>query len=533
MNRKLLSLAATTVLTAAAGALGASPAQAAGGTLTVTTISRTGAKVTSNVVLTNPRTGDRVTAKSGKPVRLATGSWSLVVDIETPDNSVYRMSDTLAATQVAVSGNTAVTLDARRGRPVTASVDATSGKAASSYGSEETAVACPVNDIGGEVGVYNIPGKVYEIPNPRATQFRFAWMQTWASDMASGPGQPSSNGFYAVTRVTSGLPAAPNAAFRQAGMAEVSLAMRNGETSQPINSVLAQPAPAGGSCDSQLYGYADMLGNGVTGNAYLSPGQWSLQGYNDTGAQGLDTSATTGNLNLTGGRHIWQTFGRAAWGPAAGLPYVTGRAVTFTPYKMIADTDAGTSGSADTRDVVTLSQGGRVLKRQTLKASYGAPTFSQRIGAAGWYDLAVSATRVLPAQLTTGVTLDWHFHADPAVSEVAPGYLATLNPWGLSLGNSAAPGSTTPVSISLHRVNEPWPDGQQHFAPESVKELRVYASHDGGKTWHYVKATWSGGQWLAEVPEPATAGAVALRTYVVDTAGGTSTQTVYGAFLVG
>lgn len=531
MRLRPLSLAVTTVLAATACTLAAGPAQAAGNSLTVTTIGRNGARITSDLVLANTATGAMVQAKSGKAIALSRGQWSVVVDIQTPDKSPYRMSDTIAGAQVSVAGSTSLTLDARKGKPVTASVDATSGKAAASYGSEVTAVACPTINFGAQVGVYNVPGEVYEVPDPGATDLQFAWMQTWAGDMGSA--QPQTNQFYAVTKETKGLPASAGISYRQASMAEVSLQMRNGETSQPVNSVMAQPAPQGQGCQTMLYGYADMLGSGLTGHAYLSPGSWGLQGYNMTGAQGLDTSASSNSLNLVAGHSYWQSFDLAVWGPRAGLPDVTHRSVTYDPYATIADTGSGTSGAADTHNAVTLSEGSKVLKRQTISTDYGSsPTFSAPISSAGWYDLAVTATRVLKAQLSTEVTLDWHFHASPSTSEVAPGYQAVLSPGGMNYGNAASPRTTTPVTITLHRTDEPWSDSGQAYAPESVKSVKVYASHDGGKTWQAVTAARVGSHWVAEVPEPAAAGSVALRTVAVDTAGDSSTQTVYNAYLV-
>ncbi|MFC5907606.1 hypothetical protein [Streptacidiphilus monticola] len=522
MRHRALSLALTAALTATASALVAVPAQAASNTLTVTTIGRNGARITMPLVLTNAKTGQVVTGrKSGRSFSLAKGSWEVVVDIETPDNSPYRMSDTLAAVKVSVSGRTAVTLDARRGKRVSASVDATSGAAAGSYNAFETAVACPANNWGGLVGVYNVPGEIYEIPNARATEFQFGWMQTWTGA-----------DYYAVNRTTKGLPANPTAYFRRSSMARVNLAMRSGETSQPVNGVMANPSTGGQGCTDLLYGSSDLTGSGTDATAWLSSGQWQVRGYNTSGAWTLDTNDNRGPVKLTGGHSYWLNFGRAVWGPTAGLPVVDRRSIRFTPYATIADVNSGTGATADTRNTVTLSKAGHVLKRQTLTTSYGsAPTFSAGIASAGWYSLSVTSTRKLRAQLSTTVTLAWHFHADPRVSEVAPGYLAKLTPAGLSAANKVPERSTTPVSITLARTDAPWTTGLR-YAHETVKSLKVWASHDGGRTWHAVTVTRSGSHWLAKVPEPAQPGSVTLRTVAVDTAGNSSTQTVYNAFLV-
>ncbi|MEY9965844.1 hypothetical protein ABIA33_003894 [Streptacidiphilus sp. MAP12-16] len=530
MRRKRLSLAVTAALAVlTCTTLSVGPAQAASGSLTVTTLGRNGAVISSNLNLTNTQTGEIVQAKSGKRVWLAKGQWAVVADIETPDNSPFRMSDTLTAVQVSVSGSTSLTLDARRGKRVSASVDATSGGAAAKYNTLETAVACPANDIAGEVGVYNVPGEIFEIPNPNSTYFHFAWMQTWTSNT-----WPGASDYYAVTKETSGLPTSPNASFRQSSMAKVSVSLRSGESAQPVDALRVTPAPANTDCQTMLYGQSDMnMGQGTpfNSNAYVSPGRWSLQGYNSQGAQGTDATTTR---TFAAGSSNWQDFSRAVWGPTAGLPYVTNRSVTYTPYKTIADASAGTDGAADTRNVVTLSKSGRVLKRQTLTNTFGSSSpFSAQITSAGWYELTVAATRLQAAQLSTGVTLDWHFYADPAHTQVAPGYLAELSPSFLHSSNAATRGITTPVTVTLARTDEPWSGSGEHFAPDSVKSLQVYASHDNGRTWHAVTVRRSGWQWVASVPEPTIAGTVALRTVATGTAGDTSVQTVYNAYLVG
>lgn len=527
MRRIPLSLAVTAACTAVTCTLSAVPAQAAGGSLTVTTIGRNGARVTSALTMTNIRTHQTLNVKSGRRIALAKGTWAVITDIETPDKSPYAMSDTLTAVEVTVSGNAAVTLDARRGRPVTASVDATSGAAAAGYSGLETADICPANDPGTVVGVYNVPGQIFLVPNAKATYFNFAWMRTWSGDQGG-------SGYYAVSKQTAGLPVAPTAAFRRSAMAKVSTYLRSGETAQPVNALRATPAPVNFSCQQMLYGYSYMpfTNSAYSTTTYLSPGRWSLQGYNSQGAQ--DTLATAFRTVAGGGGYA-QTFGRAVWGPSAGLPFVTNRSLTYTPYRTISDasTVAATDATAATRNVITLRRSGKVLKTQTITSTYGiAAAFSARIAAAGWYDLSVSATRVQKAPLSTGVTLAWHFRADPARTQIAPGYLAELTPTALNLDNRAIRGTTTPVTVALSRTDMVGATYQPRAA-ETVKSLTVYASHDGGRSWHAVGVRRSGGQWVAAVPEPATAGAVSLRTVVVDTAGDTSTQTVLNAYLVG
>ena len=524
MRRIPLSLAVATALVPVLGTLTAAPAQAAGSSsLTVTTIGRNGAKLTSDLNLLNTSTGKYVKAKSGKKVTLAKGLYSVTVDIQTPNTSIYLMSDTIAAVRVSVSGSTKLTLDARKGKPVRASVDATSGSAAGAYSTLETAAVCPGDDVSGLFGVYNVPGQVFEIPNAKSTYFHFSWMESWVSD-DQGPGTGNGTAYY-VTKATTGLPTTPTATFHRSSMAKIALSMRGGETTQPMDTISVSPSDRSTVCEDILYGDSYNGSAPYNATAYVTPGHWSLN------SSGGDSNSYVDDRTFKAGGSYGQTFERAVWGPAQGLPFVGRKDIDYRPYNTIGDASGGTNGLADTVDKVTLSKAGKVLKTKTVKGgSTGATTFSAPITKAGWYVLKVTATRTHAAALSDRVDLDWHFHADPAHSQVVPGYLAALSPTGLNRHNSAALRSTTPVTVSLLRSSAEW---DEPFAKETVKSLKVYASHDNGKTWHAVSVHKVGGHWVAEVPEPATAGSVALRTVATDTVGSSSTQTVYHAFNVG
>ncbi|MDI5963264.1 hypothetical protein [Streptantibioticus silvisoli] len=516
---------ATLALGPALATLPAAQAQAATGSLTVTTIGRNGAKVKADVQLYNTRSQAVKTVKSGVKTSLPTGTYIVTADIETPDSApgVMGMTDTLAGRQITVASGTTLTFDARQGKQVKASLSGEAGSA-SDYQGQILAGVCAKDDTLEEALAINTPQGMYEIPNS-SNALQFAWMATYLDQPAAGTGAE-----YYLSGQTTGMPASVSYAYSRAKLAHVSVMVRSGESVGGQTSFEFQPTPPGNlSCETDMWGPAyeeDAPGYAV--DAYVSPGTWEARTDEFSGSDDVG-GAFTGDHVYAGGRTYDETFQRAVFGPTEGLPYVEGRAVTYTPYNTIADAVGGTGESPSTYDTVTLSRDGRTLKTQKLTTGSEAyPTFSEHITATGWYVLKVVATRVRAANLSSTVSLDWHFYANPAHHQVEQGYITRLYPTGLDRHNAASPGTTTPVTVYLTRK-----DGYgEKYAAETAKSVAVYASFDSGKTWHAVSARRSGAHWLADVKEPSAAGAVALRTVVTDTKGVASTQTIYRAYTV-
>lgn len=83
--------------------------------------------------------------------------------------------------------------------------------------------------------------------------------------------------------------------------------------------------------------------------------------------------------------------------------------------------------------------------------------------------------------------------------------------------------------IVAHVLRGAYPDSP---TPRNVlKTVRLEVSFDSGATWHSLALTRSGMYWSAEVHDPAS-GKVSLRSIVVNTAGGRSTQTIYSAYAI-
>jgi len=218
------------------------------------------------------------------------------------------------------------------------------------------------------------------------------------------------------------------------------------------------------------------------------------------------------------------------------LPMIWQKSVNFIPDALIGDPDVGVWGADPTKETVVLSKGSTTVKKQTL-TNWGSSdaSFAARIHSAGTYRLTVDAHRYRPGitfpsgMLSSRVTLDWRFKADPAKSVVAPVFMTRFLPAGLDSRNRAKASSTTSVIVGAGRGSQ-GPDVR--FTRSTVKSLKVWASSDGGRTWKAVSVTRSGSAWRAAVRNPAS-GAVALRSQVTDSTGGTSTETVYRAYAIG
>ena len=101
-------------------------------------------------------------------------------------------------------------------------------------------------------------------------------------------------------------------------------------------------------------------------------------------------------------------------------------------------------------------------------------------------------------------------------------------PQGLDSQNQALPGAQTTIQI---QVIEPRADGYVSPPRYAVRSVKVQVSYNGGKTWQAVKVTGHGTSWQATVTDP-SGGYIALRSTVTDSAGDSTTETIYRAYAV-
>ncbi|WP_330265917.1 hypothetical protein [Streptomyces griseorubiginosus] len=499
-------------------------AQAASGALTVTTLGRHGAKVASTVTVVAVPSGRTYSVASGKRIGLPSGRYIAMTDIfESATDGPG--DDTVGAQVVQVSGSTSVTLDARKGKAVKVSLDTPADVTGPPWISAQVC-AGTVSDMPSAFsrGGGNYQGSLYAIPNS-SKLLQFGYLAQWT-------GKDS----YVAVKNTTGIPAAPGGSYKRANLATMRFSVRAGTQLARANDTSLQAAPRTQDCTTDMMTEVRDDDAPYSVTVHVTPGTW--QPRDDIFADNGDDigGGFPATRTLKAGQSFTQSFGRAAWSPMHYLPTVTRRSVAFIPDALIGDPDVGVNGADPTKETVVLTKGGTTLKKQTL-TNWGTSDaeFSAGIRSAGWYDLTVDAHRYRPGitfpagMLSSRVTLDWHFKADPARSMVAPVFMTRFLPTGLNSHNQAAPSSTTTVDVSAGRGSQ-GPD--LAFTKVTAKSVKVWSSADGGRTWKAATVRHSGSTWQASVHNPGS-GAVALRSEVTDAAGDRSVETVYRAYAIG
>lgn len=331
----------------------AASAQAASGSLTVTTLGRHGAKVATTVTVVNASSGETRTVKSGKRLSLPKGTYLAMADIyESTTDGLG--TDTLGAQVVSVSGAKSTTLDARKGKAVKVSLDtpadvtepATIGaQVCSADANMPSAVA---------VSGGNRAGSLYAIPNS-SKRLQFGYMAQW-----------SGNDSYVAVKNTTGIPAAPGGSFKRSKLATMRFSVRGGTQMANEHDVALQAAPKVDNCTTDLYANVNGGSAPYSATAHVTPGSW--QPRDDIFASNGDDvgGGFPAVRTLKAGQSFTQSFGRAVWSPMHYLPTVWQKSVNFIPDALIGDPDVGTSGADPTKETVVLSKGSTTVKKKTL-----------------------------------------------------------------------------------------------------------------------------------------------------------------------
>ncbi|MGW1166176.1 hypothetical protein [Streptomyces sp. NPDC002550] len=503
--------AAASVVTVLASLLlaGASTASAATGSLTVTTLDRSGKPVYAQVEVFNPKTFDFRIIESNKATSLPDGSYELVTSFGDAGDE----RATVGGHSVTVSGSTKTTFDARQGRPVNVSLSPNPG---TGYDHTVSAYVCTSDNGPANMGTSAPAGDLYVIPTS-SRAYELSYGTTYQPQSATG-----GDFWLASATHTGGVPSGMSATLKQSGLTALKVSARSGpDSGQARFSFDYQATTSTDSCSMSTNSlqFQRELPNYFT--AHLPPGQWEV------GQQSHDF-VFDGFHNYVAGRTTSLTLGHAVWGPGGRLPNTWYHQLYFGSINPFADPtlpDGGTLGTG----TVTLTHAGRTLYSHTYAHSDGIDAHP-RIPEAGWYTVSEVGRRTLPSgSLSTTSSLTLHFYADPSKNDQIRDYITRFWPDALNTRNQAAPGSTTTVVLGMQRNGTD--DGTVSQLSDSVKSVHAWYTTDNGTTWHATTAKPSGGNWTIAVHNPAS-GRVGLRSTVTDTHGDSSTTTVYNAYAV-
>lgn len=140
------------------------------------------------------------------------------------------------------------------------------------------------------------------------------------------------------------------------------------------------------------------------------------------------------------------------------------------------------------------------------------------------YRLEATATRGAPHLLSTEVRGTWTFrsgHVDGEEFQRLPLHTVRFAP-ALDEANTAPAGRSFAVPVIVEH--------QPGVTVGTVRSVRVEVSYDDGKTWTKAGLRGAGGKRVATVRHPAGAGNVSLRAFAADSAGNTVSQTVIRAY---
>jgi hypothetical protein len=516
-SRVVISAAGALLIAPLAVAAQALPASAATGKLLVTTLDRNGHSVTANITVSTDLRypgGLPTWTTSGKSISIADGQYAVLAGIEQTVNGATVGTLAQATVTVSGTGTTRVTLDARKGRLIKVTLD---GKPVSDY---IDARVC-LGSSPAQQELFESPGGLYVVPST-SSLYSFAYL-------AQGQGA-------VVTAMTpSGIPGNPGGAWTSAQLAKVTLNVRSNEQLGSSTSTELQPtlpSDVAWNCGAELGSQMASDSPPFNRNWRVSPGYWSVR--TDDFLNSADIGGYNSDQHFVAGHSYSDTYYAAARAPRADTYTLIWRhSIDFTPPSF---TDPYGQGSQSyTLNHLDLSLNGHFLasaKLDSYARSAATTDFQPTISTAGWYTLTDTATPdpgvALPATLLSPkATLAWRFYASPGWAQEAAGFWTSFAPGGLSMTNSARPGSQTTVIV------RPFRDSSNPNVPvpsDSVTKLQAWWSADGAH-WHLLTVRHDSRGWYVTVPNPAN-GAVSLRAQVTGSHGDTSTETIYKAYAI-
>jgi hypothetical protein len=492
--------------------IGAVPAGAATASLTVMTIGRDGALVAGQVTVSGVNHPATYYLTTGKAASLPQGTYDVLADVFNPRDN----TDTLGVKRVTLTGTTKITIDARAGQALRASL---SPAPASGYAEHFLMALCSTVSLVSTIDAYTLGDVVYVIPSSLTT------IETVLSSVWQ-PQDPQSHNplFLDTTTHRDGIPSGGTLKYSQSSLATVAIHAYSGPVTgaSQVELWLSSSDP----CRDQLSQLDTSLSLPASFTVHVPAGTW----WTDERTQDYISNSSQ---SYAAGHTYSLSINHAAWGPGGQLPYVwgSGHRLYLNTTQPFADSTLD-SGAGNTTTYV-LTSGGRTILSSTL--TNGGTTLNPVITSRGWYTLSESAVRhpriPLPAgALSPRSSLVMHFYADPALSVQVKGYVTRFNPLGLDSYDRADPGTTTTINLALLR-SRPL-DGGVKQPSDSVASVKAWYSADGGHTWHAATVKHPSTGWSAVVPN-GLSGYVSLRSTVTDISGSTTTSTVYQAYALG
>jgi hypothetical protein len=510
--KMLVSGAGVLLVTPLAVAAQALPANAATGKLLARTLGHTGVARSSQVIAVNLHTHDLFQGQSGRAFSVPDGRYAVIAGINDHDTV-----ETLAEAIVTVRGTATrdVTLDGRKGRLVKVALD---GKRVTD---NVSASVCAGTDGIASVEGYQPGGALYVVPNSSHV-FRSAYTGVEQGTVLSG---------FAV-----GVPSHLGGAWRTSQLAKVATAVRSGEQNAfyTYYDLSRQHAPhSGNTCTADPGELISGVAAPYRVTDLVSPGYWTVR-TDDQANPGMVGGYYLGNRHFRAARSYSFTLYGAAWAPHGQIADLRPGAIDFG-FPTFAD-PAGNGDEAAEKATLALRVNGRLLAKRTETDFGNEPRdFYVASRKTGWYTLTDDEHRYRPGLSFAGVlspraTFAWHFHAVPSTVgtgfRLTYGFWPSLRPEGLSLTNSAAPGSKTTVLMHFARRSF----DTTNIPRDSVTKVRAWFSSDGTH-WTSVAVRHTSAGWTATVPDPAT-GKVSLRVQATGSHGDTSRETVYQAYAI-
>lgn len=513
ISRILVSAAGALLVTSLTVAVQALPANAATGKLLVTTLGHTGVARASQIIALNVAQNSEFAGNSGRAFSVPDGQYAVIAGID--DNGTV---ETLAESIVNVSGRatTKVTLDGRKGRLVKVTLN---GKRVTD---NVLVSVCAGPDGLANVEGFQPGGAMYVVPSTSHV-FTSAYTAVGQGAVLSG---------FAV-----GVPSGLGGTWKTSQLARVTTTVRSGEQDAFYTYYdLAREQPPGSNnlCAADPNELVSGVAAPYRVTELVTPGFWLVR-TDDQANPGFVGFYYLSNQHFVARHSYAYTLYAAAWAPFGSIADLRPDAIDFG-FPMFAD-PGGNGSEGSEKGTLALSVNGHLLaKRAETDFGNQAQDFYIPTSKSGWYTLTDDEYRYYPGLSFSGilsprVTFAWHFYAVPSTVgtefRLTDGFWPSFVPLGLSLTNSAPPGSKTTLRLRFARQSF----DTNNIPRDTVTKVQVWASADGGRHWKSMTVHHTSAGWIAVVPNPA-AGDVSLRVLATGSHGDTSSETIYKAYAI-